>query len=65
MLEQIGEMVGNPVCTCCGAIALFQDRDSQTVLYCPVCATFAAKKTADVALNALLVILESRSSQQD
>ena len=55
-------MAGGPICTCCGAAALFQDRDSQTMFYCPFCARFAAEKTADVALKALLVILKARSS---
>jgi len=65
MLQPIKGMSGNPICTCCGAVALFQDRDAQTVFYCPVCAQFAAEKTADVALKALLVMLKTTSSQKN
>ena len=62
MLEPIREMAGGSRCTCCGAVAVFQDRDGQPMLYCPFCAWFAAEKTADVALKGLLAILKARSS---
>jgi hypothetical protein len=62
MLEPIRGMAGGPICTCCGAVALFQDRDSQIMFYCPFCARFAAEKTADVALKDLLAILKAGSS---
>ena len=65
MLRAIKGMEGNPICTCCGAVALFQDRDSPNVLYCPVCAQFAAEKTADVALHALLAMFKANSSQEN
>jgi hypothetical protein len=65
MLQPIRGMADNPICTCCGAVALFQDRDSQNVLYCPVCAQFAAEKTADFALKSLLVMLKAKSSQKN
>jgi hypothetical protein len=62
MLETIRGMAGGPICTCCGAVALFKDRDSQIMFYCPFCARFAAEKTADVALKDLLAILKAGSS---
>jgi hypothetical protein len=61
MLEPVTGMVGNPICTCCGAAALFQDLDSHALFYCPVCAAFSAETTADVALKALLAIFKARS----
>jgi len=45
--------------------ALFQDRDSQTVFYCQICATSVAEKTADLALKDLLAIFKAKSSQYD
>ena len=62
MLEPIRGMAGGPICTCCGAIALFQDRDSPATFYCLFCAWFAAEKTADIALKDLLAVLKARSS---
>ena len=62
MLEPIREIAGGAVCTCCGAVAAFQDRDSEPMLYCLFCAWCAAEKTADVALKDLLAILKARSS---
>ena len=61
MLEPIRGMAGGPVCTCCGAVALFKHRDSQTMFYCRFCASFAAEKAADIALKDLLAILKART----
>jgi ribosomal protein L37AE/L43A len=65
MMRPIKRMAGNPICTCCGSAALFQNRDGHGVFYCPSCARFAAEKTAESALKALLVMLKANSFQKN
>jgi hypothetical protein len=56
MLEPIRGADEHAICTCCGESATLRHRDSRTLFYCRVCAAFAAEKTTDIALKALLAM---------
>jgi hypothetical protein len=56
MLEPIRGADEEAICTCCGEAAILQDREGHTLFYCRGCAVFAAERTTDIALKALLAM---------
>jgi hypothetical protein len=56
MLEPIMGADEDSICTCCGGVAILHGREGHTLFYCRACAVFAAEKTTDMALKALLAI---------